>query len=140
MSQAVANTKQFAATTKGADLKAALGGKSVPSSFTNVYDRGTGELNKNNPYRLREAKKRYKAGKGELDVEATKAKREKVAAQKFGRYFDDPNLRSRQFSDEAMTEAEGVVKDFKKGPYAEDAYNSDDAPSEPIKVKSERIS
>ena len=136
MSQSVANAKQFAATTKGADVKAALGGKSVPNSFTNVYDRGTGELNPHNPYRLREAKKRYKAGKGELDVEATKAKREKVAAQKFGRYFDDPNLRSRQFSDEAITEAEGVVRDFKKGPYADDA---DDAPSEPIKVKSERI-
>ncbi len=139
MSQSVANAKQFAATTKGADVKAALGGKNLPQSFTGVYDRRTGELNKHNPYRLREAKKRYKEGKGELDVEATKAKREKVAAQKFGRYFDDPNLRSRQFSDEAMTEAEGVVKDFKKGPYAEDAYNSDDAPSEPIKVKSERI-
>ena len=128
MSQAVANTKQFAATTKGKDIRTILPAPSRPPV----------ELNQS-AKELRKKKKLYKAGKGELDVEATKEKREKVAAQKYGRYFDDPNLRSRQFSDEAITEAEGVVKDFKKGPYADDEYNSDDAPSEPIKVKSERI-
>ena len=129
MSQSVANAKQFASTTKGIDVRSVLPTPSRPPLKL-----------RQSAMDLREKKKLYKEGKGELDVEATKAKREKVAAQKFGRYFDDPNLRSRQFSDEAMTEAEGVVKDFKKGPYAEDAYNSDDAPSEPIKVKSERIS
>lgn len=135
MSQAVANSKQFAATTKGADVKAALGGKSVPKSFTNVYDRRTGKLNEHNPYRLREEKKRYKAGERILDVEATKAKREKVAAQKFGRYFDDPNLRSRQFSDEAMAEAEEVVGNFKNGPHA-DSFDYDETVK---KVESTRI-
>jgi hypothetical protein len=128
MSQAVANAKQFAGTTKGIDVRSVLPTPSRPPLKL-----------RQSAMDLREQKKLHKAGKGELDVEATKEKREKVAAQKFGRYFDDPNLRSRQFSDEAMTEAEGVVKDFKKGPYADDAYDADDAPSEPIKVKSERI-
>jgi hypothetical protein len=128
MSQSVANAKQFASTTKGKDVRSVLPTPSRPPLDL-----------RQSAIELRKKKKLYKAGKGELDVEATQEKREKVAAQKFGRYFDDPNLRSRQFSDEAITEAEGVVKDFKKGPYAEDAYNSDDAPSEPIKVKSERI-
>jgi len=128
MSQSVANAKQFASTTKGKDVRSVLPTPSRPPLDL-----------RQSASELRKKKKLYKAGKGELDVEATQEKREKVAAQKFGRYFDDPNLRSRQFSDEAITEAEGVVKDFKKGPYAEDAYNSDDAPSEPIKVKSERI-
>jgi len=125
MSQSVANAKQFASTTKGKDVRSVLPTPSRPPLDL-----------RQSAIELRKKKKLYKAGKGELDVEATQEKREKVAAQKFGRYFDDPNLRSRQFSDEAITEAEGVVKDFKKGPYAEDA---DDAPSEPIKVKSERI-
>ena len=105
MSQAVANTKQFAATTKGKDIRTVLPAPSRPPA----------ELNQS-AKELRKKKKLYKQGKGELDVEATKANREKVAAQKYGRYFDDPNLRSRQFSDEAIKEAEGVVKDFKKGP------------------------
>jgi hypothetical protein len=125
MSQSVANAKQFASTTKGKDVRSVLPTPSRPPLDL-----------RQSAIELRKKKKLYKAGKGELDVEATQEKREKVAAQKFGRYFDDPNLRSRQFSDEAITEAEGVVKDFKKGPYADDA---DDAPSEPIKVKSERI-
>lgn len=128
MSQAVANSKQFAATTKGVDVRTVLPTPSRPPLKL-----------RQSAIELREEKKRYKAGERVLDVKATKEKREKVAAQKFGRYFDDPNLRSRQFSDEAITEAEGVVKDFKKGPYADDEYSSDDAPSEPIKVKSERI-
>jgi len=125
MSQSVANAKQFASTTKGKDVRSVLPTPSRPPLDL-----------RQSAIELRKKKKLYKAGKGELDVEATQEKREKVAAQKFGRYFDDPNLRSRQFSDEAITEAEGVVRDFKKGPYADDA---DDAPSEPIKVKSERI-
>jgi hypothetical protein len=123
MSQAVANTKQFAATTKGRDVRSVLPTPSQPP--VKLRQSAT---------KLREEKKRYKAGERILDVEATKEKQEKVAAQKYGRYFDDPNLRSRQFSDEAITEAEGVVKDFKSGPYADD-----DSSSEPIKVTSERI-
>jgi hypothetical protein len=121
MSQAVANTKQFASTTKGRDVRAVLPAPSQPPLKL-----------RQSATKLREEKKRYKAGERVLDVEATQAKREKVAAQKFGRYFDDPNLRSRQFSDDAISEAEKVVGDFKDGPYA------DDAPSEPIKVKSTR--
>lgn len=128
MSQAVANAKQFAGTTKGIDVRSVLPTPSRPPLKL-----------RQSAMDLREQKKLHKEGKGELDVEATKAKREKVAAQKYGRYFDDPNLRSRQFSDEAMTEAEGVVKDFKKGPYADDADSVDTVDSEPIKVKSERI-
>jgi hypothetical protein len=122
MSQSVANAKQFASTTKGKDVRSVLPTPSRPPLDL-----------RQSAIELRKKKKLYKAGKGELDVEATQEKREKVAAQKFGRYFDDPNLRSRQFSDDAISEAEKVVGDFKDGPYA------DDAPSEPIKVKSERI-
>ena len=125
MSQAVANSKQFAATTKGMDIRTVLPTPSRPPLGL-----------RQSATELREKKKLYKAGKGEVDVEATKAKQEKIAAQKFGRYFDDPNLRSRQFSPEAMAEAEEVVGNFKNSPYADDAEVVD---SEPIKVKSERI-
>jgi hypothetical protein len=125
MSQAVANTKQFAGTTKGIDVRTVMPTPSRPPLKL-----------RQSATELREEKKRYKAGERILDVEATKEKQEKVAAQKFGRYFDDPNLRSRQFSPEAMAEAEEVVGNFKSGPYADDVDSVD---SEPIKVKSERI-
>lgn len=132
MSQAVANTKQFAQNIKTGSLSDTLGGRNVPGSFTKKST--AKNPNPFNPYELRAKKKQFKkTGKGEVDVEATQALQEKIAAQKFGRYFDDPSLRSRQFSPEAMAEAEGVVKDFKSGPYA------DDVDSEPIKVDSERI-
>ena len=124
MSQAVANTKQFAQSIKTESLPAALGGRNVPGSFTKKST--AKKPNPFNPYELRAKRKEFKkTGKGELDVEATQALQEKIAAQKFGRYFDDPNLRSRQFSPEAMSEAEGVVKDFKDGPHA-DSFNYDD--------------
>ena len=125
MSQAVANTKQFAATTKGKDVRSVLPAPSRPP-----LDLRQSAID------LRKQKKLYKAGKGELDVEATQAKRDERTASRFGRYLDDTSIFSKQWTPEAMAEAEKVVNDFKRGPYAD---NADSVDSEPIKVKSERI-
>lgn len=108
MSQAVANTKQFAATTKGKDVRSVLPTPSRPPLDL-----------RQSAIELRKKKKLYKAGKGELDVEATQAKRDWQTAGRLGRYFDDTSIFSRQWTPEAMAEAEKVVSDFKKGPYAE---------------------
>jgi hypothetical protein len=108
MSQSVANAKQFASTTKGKDVRSVLPTPSRPPLDL-----------RQSAIELRKKKKLYKAGKGELDVEATQAKRDLQTAGRFGRYFDDTSIFSKQWTPEAMEEAEKVVGDFKNGPYAD---------------------
>jgi hypothetical protein len=124
MSQAVANTKQFAATTKGKDIRGVLPTPNRPPA----------KLRKS-ATDLREEKKRYKAGERILDVEATKEKTDQQTASRFGRYFDDTSIFSRQWTPEAMAEAEKIVGDFKAGPHA-DSFDYDTALK---KVESTRI-